>query len=83
MRKWGGSRRGRSFHNRRASNLTAEFEAAVYVMTQDECGTHIPLVGNDKTGDPPLDNRRYRSSPSFVRGCDCQSGGTRNRANFA
>lgn len=26
----------------------AEFEAAVYVMTQEECGTHIPLVGNDK-----------------------------------
>ena len=25
-----------------------EFEAAVYVMTQEECGTHIPLVGNDK-----------------------------------
>ena len=24
------------------------FEAAVYVMTQEECGTHIPLVGNDK-----------------------------------
>jgi elongation factor Tu len=26
----------------------ADFEAAVYVMTQEECGTHIPLVGNDK-----------------------------------
>ena len=26
----------------------ANFEAAVYVMTQEECGTHIPLVGNDK-----------------------------------
>ena len=25
-----------------------EFEASVYVMTQEECGTHIPLVGNDK-----------------------------------
>ena len=25
-----------------------DFEAAVYVMTQEECGTHIPLVGNDK-----------------------------------
>ena len=25
-----------------------EFGAAVYVMTQEECGTHIPLVGNDK-----------------------------------
>ncbi|MCZ6678283.1 MAG: hypothetical protein O7E52_13645, partial [Candidatus Poribacteria bacterium] len=25
-----------------------EFEAVVYVMTQEECGTHIPLVGNDK-----------------------------------
>ena len=24
------------------------FEAAVYVMTQEECGTHIPLVANDK-----------------------------------
>jgi elongation factor Tu len=24
------------------------FEAAVYVMTQEECGAHIPLVGNDK-----------------------------------
>ena len=24
------------------------FEATVYVMTQEECGTHIPLVGNDK-----------------------------------
>ena len=26
----------------------SDFEAAVYVMTQEECGTHIPLVGNDK-----------------------------------
>ena len=25
-----------------------DFEAVVYVMTQEECGTHIPLVGNDK-----------------------------------
>jgi elongation factor Tu len=25
-----------------------DFEATVYVMTQEECGTHIPLVGNDK-----------------------------------
>ena len=25
-----------------------DFEASVYVMTQEECGTHIPLVGNDK-----------------------------------
>ena len=24
------------------------FEAAVYVMTQEECRTHVPLVGNDK-----------------------------------
>ena len=24
------------------------FEATVYVMTQEECGAHIPLVGNDK-----------------------------------
>ncbi len=24
------------------------FEAVVYVMTQEECGAHIPLVGNDK-----------------------------------
>ena len=26
----------------------SDFEATVYVMTQAECGTHIPLVGNDK-----------------------------------
>jgi elongation factor Tu len=25
-----------------------DFGAVVYVMTQEECGTHIPLVGNDK-----------------------------------
>ena len=24
------------------------FEAAVYTMTQEECHTHVPLVGNDK-----------------------------------
>ena len=48
MRKWGGLRRGRLFHNRRGIKSHTEFVAAVYVMTQEECGTHIPLVGNDK-----------------------------------